>query len=114
MPKPLKFDKLILIFLLISHAGNIFLVDAFAQSETVQYPPLQTAYGHGDCDNPQAPRQTFCRVKQLPDKDMVKRRLADGTGAWNAGEALTLVYQAKANSIEVIVGGATFPLTGIG
>lgn len=117
MTKSRKLNKIILNFLfLLVVAGNIFSEsNAAAQSETVTYPPLRAQMNQWDCDDAKAPRETFCRVKRMPAADKVGKQLGGGAaGAWSESDTLTIAYQAKADSVEVIVGGATFPMAQIG
>ena len=113
-----KFQKpgssILMFFFLLIAAGSICSESVEAQPETVKYPPLRAEMNQWDCDDPAAPRETFCRVKQIPAADKITKHFADGKeGAWSENDSLTLVYRTEADSVEAIVGGAVFPLVRI-
>lgn len=101
-------------FLLLTVAASVFCASVAAQSEAVKYPALRAQMNQWDCDDPKAPGGTFCRVKQMPVAEQIGKRLEGDAGAWSAGDLLTLARRAKADSVEVIVGGAVYPMTPVG
>lgn len=108
------YEKNIYLFLLLIGAASIFPISARAQAEAAKYPPLQAQMRQWDCDDTKRPSETFCRVKQMPAVEKIGKQLAADAKVWNEGEMLTLVYRAKADSVEVVVGGAVYPMASIG
>lgn len=94
--------------------GSVFLKIVEAQTETIEYPKLRAQMRQWDCDDAKRPSETFCRVRQMPSVEKVSRQIAADVKVWNEGEMLTVVYQAQADAVEVVVGGANYPMASIG